>query len=208
MFIAIDGPDGTGKTMLSKMLTERLIAKNFPAIHTFEPTSSPTGKKIREIIKTNSDPKMVLDLFLQDRQEHLKDVIIPAEKEGKIIVCDRYKLSTICYQENIDNSTEDLVEKSRDHIAPDVYFVMYFDDKDIDVITQRIQTRSGARDVYDTKEWVLKMNNKFKQMKHYFKDLIYINSNQPVEDILSQMQKEIEKRLQKNNEISSHYLEK
>lgn len=202
MFIAIDGPDGTGKTMLSKLLVKKLNEKNLNATFTFEPTNSPTGTKIRDIIKTNGSSKAVLDLFLKDREEHIENVICPALKEGKIIVCDRYKLSTVCYQQNKEHSMEELIELSRKYIDPDIYFIMYFEEEDIDIIFERIESRNTSRDVYDTKSWIEKVNKNFKQMKSYYKNLIFINTNQSVEQILSQMIREIEKQKKIQSEKS------
>ncbi|NCB48763.1 MAG: dTMP kinase [Clostridia bacterium] len=192
MFIAIDGPDGTGKTMLSKLLVERLNEKNLNAIYTFEPTHSPLGLKIREIIKTNGNPKVVLDLFLKDREEHLETFIRPAINEGKIIVCDRYKLSTVCYQENPEQSMEKLIELNDKFVNPDIYFVMYFDEKDVDLVFERIESRGTNPDVYDTKVWINKVNRNFKEMSSHYKNLTFINTNQTVEEILSQMISTIE----------------
>ncbi len=187
MFIAIDGPDGTGKTTLAKMLTEALSDRGRDAVYTFEPTHSPLGKQIREIIKTSADPTLVLDLFLKDRTDHIENFITPALAEGKTIVCDRYKLSTICYQETATNPMEKLIEKSKDFIDPDIYFVIYFKEKDIDIVCERILNRSSQKDIYDAKAWVEKTNKNFLQMKKHFKNLTYIDTNQTLESTLSQM---------------------
>lgn len=193
MFIAIDGPDGTGKTTLAKMLTEALKNRGQNALYTFEPTRSTIGMQIREIIKTSADPAVVLDLFLKDRAEHIQNFIIPTLFEGKTIVCDRYKLSTICYQETAENPMEKLIEKSKKFIDPDIYFVMYFKEKDVDLVCERILNRSSQNDIYDTKAWVEKTNRNFLQMKKYFKNLTYIDTNQTLESTLSQMLVAIEK---------------
>jgi len=198
MFIALDGPDGTGKTMLASLLVEKLKEKNFDAIYTSEPTNSKTGRKIREIIKTDGSTNNVLDLFLKDREEHLENLIFPALKNGQIIVCDRYKLSTICYHENAEYKVEELIKISEKFIDPDVYFVMYFDEKDIDLVFERIESRGSKPDVYDTKEWIKKVNKKFKQMKLYYKNLKYINANQSVEKIISQMLNVIDEAMKKS----------
>lgn len=192
MFIAIDGPDGTGKTTISKLLVERLNEKKLNAAYTFEPTRSPLGLKIREIIKTNGNPNVVLDLFLKDREEHIKNFILPALDDGQIIVCDRYKLSTVCYQENPNQSMEKLIELNDKFLNPDIYFVMYFDDQDVDIVSERIECRGTNPDVYDTNAWINKVNRNFKQMPLYYNNLTFINTNQSMEEILSQMMTFIE----------------
>ncbi len=42
--------------------------------------------------------KEELELFLADRREHVENLLLPALGDGKIVLCDRYYLSTVAYQ--------------------------------------------------------------------------------------------------------------
>jgi dTMP kinase len=151
--------------------------------------------EIREIIKTNCDSKILLEMFKKDRVEHIENFVCPALSEGKIVVCDRYILSTVCYQETPEHPIEELVKDSRGLLWPDVYFVLYFDEKDANLVCERITSRGVEHDVYDTMEWVKKVNGNFLEMSKYYKNLTYINTNQSLENILAQMMNVIENKI-------------
>ena len=100
-FIVFEGPDGSGTTRHSEFLTERLRSAGFDVVLTAEPTDGIVGKKIRSILNGDSLPPAdaVQLLFCADRAEHIAKTIIPAIKEGKVVICDRYTLSTLIYGE-------------------------------------------------------------------------------------------------------------
>ncbi len=101
-FIAIEGPDGAGKTTPAKLPTERLEGEGRqPALYTSEPTKGPIGKVIREMLSTTipleSADCMAL-LFAADRLWHLDTIVLPALSRGLVVVTDRYDLSSLTYQ--------------------------------------------------------------------------------------------------------------
>ena len=98
--IVLEGIDGAGKSTLAKNLYKSLLKEGRPSILTFEPTKGRYGAKLREsfLSKERLSPEKELELFVLDRKEHLRDVVLPALKEGKIVICDRYYFSTIAYQ--------------------------------------------------------------------------------------------------------------
>lgn len=94
ILIALEGPEGSGKSTQTKLFYERLLEQEIPAILTKEPNG-----KIREILLTEKlDVFTELFLFLANRNEHFIKLILPALKEGKIAVTDRCSASTIAYQ--------------------------------------------------------------------------------------------------------------
>lgn len=102
-FIVFEGGEGSGKTTQAQILAEKLKEKGFEVILTHEPGSlhSEICQKIREIIlfsKEDISPWAIFFLFMADRAEHVEKVIKPALKSGKIVISDRYFLSTIAYQ--------------------------------------------------------------------------------------------------------------
>lgn len=98
-FIVLEGPDGSGTSLQSAMLSEKLRLENHDVLHTVEPTDSAIGSHIREILSSNSLPPAaaVQLLFCSDRAQHVHEAIIPALEAGQTVVCDRYALSTIVY---------------------------------------------------------------------------------------------------------------
>jgi len=98
--ITIEGIEGSGKSTLAKGLYNKLREKGFPALLTWEPGGTEVGEKIREILlfSENLSPWTELLLFLASRKEHVEKKILPALREGKIVICDRFFDSTIAYQ--------------------------------------------------------------------------------------------------------------
>ncbi len=100
-FVTIEGIEGSGKSTLAKGLYELLKEKGFPVLLTCEPGGTGAGEKIREILlfsKEKLSPYTELFLFLASRKEHVEKKILPALREGKIVICDRFDDSTIAYQ--------------------------------------------------------------------------------------------------------------
>ncbi len=99
-FLVLEGIDGSGKSEQSRRLAAWLAARGHRVVSTREPTDGPFGRRYREWARGDFEatPDEVLALFLEDRREHLKLVVRPALERGEIVVCDRYRDSTLAYQ--------------------------------------------------------------------------------------------------------------
>ena len=101
-FITFEGPEGSGKTTQINKLAVYLKKKGLKYIITREPGGSFVADKIRNILLDtgNKDlsPDAELLLYLASRAQHVKDKILPALKQGKIVICDRFSDSTMAYQ--------------------------------------------------------------------------------------------------------------
>ena len=102
LFITFEGIEGSGKTTQLKLLGEVLKEYRIPYILTREPGGSRLSTQLRHWIlnklEYNLMPETELFLFLADRAQHVKEVVEPALKQGKIVLCDRYTDSTLAYQ--------------------------------------------------------------------------------------------------------------
>jgi dTMP kinase len=102
-FITFEGADGSGKTTQINLLYSFLISKGYPCISTREPGGTKVGEKLRCILTDRTLNRFLSVqtevLLLQTaRAQHVHEVIVPALKEGKIVLCDRYADSSIAYQ--------------------------------------------------------------------------------------------------------------
>ena len=97
--IAMEGIDGAGKTTQVDLLVEFLRSAGVRVVRSKEPTDGPWGKKIRH---SAANGRMTLEqeieAFVDDRKEHVQNVIAPALNDGQTVVLDRYFYSTIAYQ--------------------------------------------------------------------------------------------------------------
>lgn len=100
LLIVFEGTDGTGKSTQLQLLAKALQEKGLPVLTTREPTEGEYGQKIRQLYAHRHTVSLEreLDLFLADRKEHVEQLLSPALRSGKVILCDRYYLSTVAYQ--------------------------------------------------------------------------------------------------------------
>jgi dTMP kinase len=100
-FIALEGPDGSGKSTQAHLLSEKLIAHGYSCIVTEQPGGTEEGRRIRNILlnpEFDICVKTELFLFLADRAEHVAKIIEPALQGNAIVISSRYLYSTLVYQ--------------------------------------------------------------------------------------------------------------
>ena len=101
-FITLEGPDGAGKSSVIAELTAYLEGQGHQVLTTREPGGVPIAEEIRRVIldvdHTAMDPRTEVLLFAAARRQHLVEVILPALRQGKIVLCDRFVDSSLAYQ--------------------------------------------------------------------------------------------------------------
>lgn len=99
LIISFEGIEGVGKTTVIELITKRLNMNNIEYISSREPGGLPLAEGIREFIMNNElDAEKEALMFAAARCIHIKNKIEPALKEGKIVILDRYLMSSLCYQ--------------------------------------------------------------------------------------------------------------
>ena len=102
LFITIEGPEGSGKTTVAKKVVETLQNEGYKVLYTREPGGVGIAEKIRDIIldvnNTNLDPRSEALLYAASRRQHLVEKVLPALKDGFIVICDRFVDSSLAYQ--------------------------------------------------------------------------------------------------------------
>jgi len=134
-FVTFEGIDGSGKSTISKLISEKLRSAGYDVVWTYEPTDLAVGKYVQECIRSQSDPFVTSFTFIADRIQHCKQ-IQQWLKEGKFVLCDRYAESTYAYQaaqlENyMKNPLKWLQDLSLGRIlVPERTFLLLIDPKD------------------------------------------------------------------------------
>lgn len=102
MLITFEGPDGSGKTTQINLLKEYFDKRGYEVIMTREPGGTRISEKIRSIILDNANLEMCSMcealLYAASRAQLVHEVIKPALKEGKVVICDRFVESSLVYQ--------------------------------------------------------------------------------------------------------------
>ena len=155
-FIVIEGVDGAGKsTQIQKLkdfLEEKGVLEEFVFVR--DPGGTDAGSDIRKVILGHDmSSKTEALLFYASRQELLKQKIIPALKEGKNVIGDRYELTTFAYQiygrEKEEN--RNLIDCLQKEISliPDKY---YFFDLDAKISKNRTDSRDRKNNRLDDED--------------------------------------------------------
>ncbi|MGM0431565.1 MAG: dTMP kinase [Spirochaetota bacterium] len=154
-FIVFEGLDGSGTTTQAKLLYDSLRAQETEAVLTCEPTDSPVGKLIRDVLAKRIEitPGSLALLYAADRDNHLyrkPDGVVNQLSEGKVVISDRYILSSIAYQS---------VQSPLDQVtAYNAYFpypeIIVYIDTPVEECLRRIQERNGVQELFEHKEFL------------------------------------------------------
>ena len=128
----IDGPDGGGKTTQTRLLVAYLRSRRVPLIKIREPGSTRIGEKIRKIILDPAFKDMSIRtevfLYMACRAQLIEEIIKPALKKGKVVLCERFLSSSIAYQGRAGGLGEDNIKKvgrlATDRIEPDLTIIL------------------------------------------------------------------------------------
>lgn len=101
-FIVLDGPDGCGKTTQAMLLLRWLQEHGVPTVSFRDPGDTAVGERIRQILlsreHTTMDTRTELLLYMAARAQLWAEKIVPALREDKCVVLDRWLSSTCAYQ--------------------------------------------------------------------------------------------------------------
>ncbi len=101
MFVVVEGPEGAGKSSLVRWLATRLLADGREVVTVREPGGTPIAEAARRLAlrsKHDLPPAAELFLVLAARADLVARVIRPALDAGRMVVADRFDLSTLAYQ--------------------------------------------------------------------------------------------------------------
>lgn len=101
-FITFEGPDGSGKTSVSKAVSERLAKDGYGVVYSREPGGSFIAEQIRDVIldpkNVGMDPRCEALLYAASRRQHLVEIVLPNLEKGVNVICDRFIDSSLAYQ--------------------------------------------------------------------------------------------------------------
>jgi len=156
-FITFEGIDGSGKSTQLRLLGNFLRANGCDALLTREPGGTALGVRLRAALldaMEEVDPLTELLVFAADRAQHVRRVLRPALKAGKVVISDRYADATVAYQGAGRGFSPELISQivqlATDGLKPDL--TLLFDlsiDESINRTSRRTSGRSSGRDRLD-----------------------------------------------------------
>ncbi len=185
-FIVVEGSEGVGKSTQIKTIKSFLEEHKIEYILTREPGGTSFGESIRSIIldqKNDTDNLTDSLLFYASRYENYNKIILPALKNGKTVICDRFHYSTLVYQgivgddelvKMIHNIFDSIFSKSIDHI---IY--LYTDPEES---LKRISRRS-ITDKFESRglEYLNKLNKAYESIFSNMENVIKLNTSRDKE---------------------------
>ena len=185
-FIVVEGSEGVGKSTQIKTIKSFLEEHKIEYIVTREPGGTSFGESIRSIIlDQNNDTDNLTDslLFYASRYENYNKIILPALKNGKTVICDRFHYSTLVYQgivgddelvKKVHNIFDAIFSKSIDHI---IY--LYTDPEES---LKRISRRS-ITDKFESRglDYLNKLNKAYESIFSNMENVIKLNTSREKE---------------------------
>ena len=132
IFISFEGGEGVGKSTQIDLLKKKLANNQYNVVCTREPGGTKEAEELRKFLVSGDkkawDPFSESLIFNAIRREHLNKIILPAVKDGSVVLCDRFIDSTIVYQGLAGEVSEkDLLELHKKYcynLYPDLTFFL------------------------------------------------------------------------------------
>lgn len=189
-FIAFEGIDGSGKSTQIALLTNRLNKEGIYCYTTMEPTDSPIGSLIHQIMigRVKTDNRVIAGLFVADRLDHLLnevDGIVPKINEGTTVITDRYYFSSYAYH-SVDVPMDWVIKANEQSSAILRPTITIFIDVNPDTAVERIAKNRFHQELFEKKSRLVKVRENYLKAFELLKkdeNYVIIDGNQSQEKI-------------------------
>lgn len=190
-FISFEGVDGSGKSTQIQRLADFLRSLSFDIVVTREPGGSIGGEEIRKLLLQGDVDRWSAEteilLFTAARRDHLERIILPAMKNGQIVICDRFTDSTRMYQGMRGPKLKKLVDMLDKEVIghdPDLTILI---DIDPEIGLRRAKSRETVEERFEDfgLELQKKMRKGFLNLSKQFSNRISVIDGHQSEDNVS-----------------------
>jgi dTMP kinase len=194
--IVLEGIDGSGTTTQTSLLADELTARGHAVLTTREPTGRAIGAFIRQALQhrltLSSGEAVTLPwsslalLFAADRLDHLAHVVEPALSAGKIVISDRYDLSSLAYQSSTSPEGEAALPWLRSlnmrAVRPDLTVVL---DLPSEVAEERRRVRGGEAELFEHGELQARLARLYAEAERLVPGdhIAHVRADQSVEEV-------------------------
>ncbi|MFT6765317.1 MAG: dTMP kinase [Alteromonas naphthalenivorans] len=198
--VSIEGIDGSGKSSLARNIHKKLL--DYSCVLTKEPGGTPLGEKIRSIL-LQTDAVMCAKaeflLFASSRAEHFEKLVIPALKNGSLVISDRMADSSLVYQgyaRGLDIPTIDAVSTwAMNNVKPNVTFYLKLS---VEKALERIKKRNIALTTFEQEEaFIHKTLDGFEELFKNRTDVVILDAIDSQELLADKAVEELSKRIGK-----------
>jgi dTMP kinase len=175
VFIVFEGIDGSGKSTHIKSLSGELRQLGQNVLQTSEPSMNGVGSFIKRYARSGGQrlpPETEALLFAADRYEHVKSIIEPALRHGRVVVSDRYLYSSLAYQGAAGVSLDWIREMNRFAPKPDLAILL---DIHPEFSLRRVKRRHT---VFEAAEYLRKVREIYLQLSKQG-ELVKVDADRP-----------------------------
>jgi dTMP kinase len=186
-FIALDGPDGCGKSTQTKLLAEYLTSQGVEVLSLRDPGSTAIGEKIRHILLSPEHEAMSLRtevlLYMAARAQLWSETLAPALREGTCVVLDRWLSSTCAYQGyaggfGIENIIK-LSHCSLERVWPDMTIIL---DAELATSSQRLKAQLDRMEQKGA-EYHKKVRDGFLEVAQLHQHFVVVNAAMDIQTV-------------------------
>ena len=153
LFIVFEGGEGCGKGTQIRKAKEYLESKGREVIIVRDPGQTAVGEEIRSILlhsKSGMLSNTQMLLYTAARNQMQEELIKPALNEGKVVLCDRFDLSTFVYQVSVQGASLELFDSLKKFVLrPDLE--LFLDVDNVGEALERAKRSSGKYDRFESK---------------------------------------------------------
>nr|WP_246565852.1 dTMP kinase [Tissierella carlieri] len=207
LFIALEGPDGSGKSTIIKLIGNYLKDKGIEFVMTREPGGTLIGEEIRHIVldekNTGISDETEALLYAAARGQHVHEKILPSLKEGKLVLCERFVLSSLAYQGVGRGLGIEKVKAINDFAIRGVYpdLILFFHVDPEVTLERKTGNQGGDRLEQEGNDFHRTVYEGYMELlKLYPKNIKVIDATKSIEEVLEQSIKEVEDLLTKKRE--------
>lgn len=207
LFIALEGPDGSGKSTIIKLIGNYLKDKGIEFVMTREPGGTLIGEEIRHIVldekNTGISDETEALLYAAARGQHVHEKILPSLEEGKLVLCERFVLSSLAYQGVGRGLGIEKVKVINDFAIRGVYpdlILFFYVDPEV-TLERKTGNQGGDRLEQEGNDFHRTVYEGYMELlKLYPKNIKVIDATKSIEEVLEQSIKEVEDLLTKKRE--------
>ncbi len=191
LFIVLEGPDGSGKSTMAKMIAQHYQSAGREIIFTREPGGTKISEKIRDIILDNDNTEMAYNtealLYAAARAQHVSELIKPNLEKGKVVISERFVYSSIVYQGIARNlgiqKVKEINDFAIDGLKPDL--VLFFDIDPEKALNRKLSNGNGDRLENEVLDFHKKVYEGYKEISKIYDGIIHINADKSADELFS-----------------------
>lgn len=191
LFIVLEGPDGSGKSTMAKMIAQYYQDAGREIVFTREPGGTKISEQIRNIILDNNNTEMSYMtealLYAASRAQLVSEFIKPNLEKGKIVISERYVYSSIVYQGIARNlgiqKVKEINDFAIDGLEPDL--VLFFNIDPEKSLNRKLSKGNSDRLENEKINFHKKVYEGYKEISKVYDEITLIDADKSVDELFS-----------------------